>query len=160
MGDILLKYCPHCLGNNIIKEHTDECYFIHRGFMALKSENNQCPICKYDLITMNLTLREWWVISCNSTDQNFIFALDKLKKDDPIEFTLKYNQFIQINEKKIEEKKQIRSSQSNVPKCPTCGSTNVKKISGTKRWVTTGMFGLASSTALKSYECLNCSYKW
>ena len=162
MGDILLKYCPHCLGNDIIKKNsvaTDKYYFIHKGFMALKF-GIYCPICECELITMNLTMREWHVISCHSTDQDFIFALDKLKKDDPIEFTLKFNQFLQINKNNIEEEKRMKNAQSNTPKCPTCGSTNIKKISGTKRWVGTGLFGLASSLALKSYECLNCSYKW
>lgn len=41
----------------------------------------------------------------------------------------------------------------NVSKCPTCGSINIQKISGTKRWVTTGLFGLASSNVGKTMEC-------
>lgn len=48
----------------------------------------------------------------------------------------------------------------NKPKCPTCGSTNIKKISGTKRFVSTGLFGLASSNIGKTMECKNCGYKW
>lgn len=47
-----------------------------------------------------------------------------------------------------------------VPKCPTCGSTNVQKISGAKRWLTTGLFGLASGDLGKSMWCKNCGYKW
>lgn len=47
-----------------------------------------------------------------------------------------------------------------VPKCPTCGSTNVQKISGAKRWLTTGLFGLASGDLGKSMRCKNCGYKW
>ena len=48
----------------------------------------------------------------------------------------------------------------NKPKCPTCNSTNITKISGTKRFVTTGLFGLASSNVGKTMECKNCGYKW
>lgn len=48
----------------------------------------------------------------------------------------------------------------NKPKCPTCGSTNVQKISTTKRWVSTGLFGLASSDIGKTMCCKNCGYKW
>lgn len=48
----------------------------------------------------------------------------------------------------------------NKPKCPTCGSTNVQKISATKRWVSTGLFGLASSNIGKTMCCKNCGYKW
>lgn len=46
------------------------------------------------------------------------------------------------------------------PKCPTCNSTNVVKISGTKRFVSVGVFGLASSNIGKTMECKNCGYKW
>ena len=48
----------------------------------------------------------------------------------------------------------------NKPKCPTCNSTNITKISGTKRFVTTGLFGLASSNVGKTMECKNRGYKW
>lgn len=46
------------------------------------------------------------------------------------------------------------------PKCPTCGSTNIGKISGTKRWFSTGLFGIASSDVGKTMVCKNCGYKW
>lgn len=54
----------------------------------------------------------------------------------------------------------ILEEKSRVPKCPTCGSTNIKKISGTKRWLSTRLFGLASSNIGKSMCCQNCGYKW
>ncbi len=50
--------------------------------------------------------------------------------------------------------------EKNIPKCPTCGSTKIQKISSTKRWFTTGVFGLASSNVGKTMECKNCGYKW
>lgn len=52
------------------------------------------------------------------------------------------------------------SKQSNTPKCPTCGSTNIQKISGTKRWLSAGLFGLASSDIGKSMVCRSCGCKW
>lgn len=56
--------------------------------------------------------------------------------------------------------KAILEEKSRVPKCPTCGSANVQKISGTKRWITTGLFGLSSSNVGKTMCCKNCGYKW
>lgn len=53
-----------------------------------------------------------------------------------------------------------KPEKQNIPKCPTCGSTNIKKISGTKRWLSAGLFGLASSNIGKSMCCQNCGYKW
>ena len=54
----------------------------------------------------------------------------------------------------------FRNGGQNMPKCPTCGSTNIKRISGTKRWLTTGLFGLASSDIGKTMVCKNCGYKF
>lgn len=54
----------------------------------------------------------------------------------------------------------FRNGGQNIPKCPTCGSTNIKRISGTKRWLTTGLFGLASSDIGKTMVCKNCGYKF
>ena len=53
-----------------------------------------------------------------------------------------------------------QSQQANTPKCPTCGSTNVKYISTLNRAVSIGVFGLFSSKIGKNYECLNCKAKW
>lgn len=49
---------------------------------------------------------------------------------------------------------------SNIPKCPTCGSTNVKKLSDIKKATHALTFGLFSATARSQFECLNCHYKW
>lgn len=58
------------------------------------------------------------------------------------------------------KKHTINNKQENIPKCPTCGSINIKKISTTRRLVTTGLFGLASSDIGKTMLCKNCGYKW
>lgn len=50
--------------------------------------------------------------------------------------------------------------QPNIPKCPTCGSTNIKKISSLSRAAHGYAFGLFSKTARSQFECKNCSYKW
>ena len=48
----------------------------------------------------------------------------------------------------------------NTPKCPTCGSTNVEKISTAKKAFGFAMVGLFSSNLGKTMECRNCGYKW
>ena len=48
----------------------------------------------------------------------------------------------------------------NVPHCPTCGSTNVAKISLGAKAAGGVMFGIFSSNVRKSYKCNNCGYKW
>ena len=50
--------------------------------------------------------------------------------------------------------------QPNIPRCPTCGSTNIKMISSLNRAVHGYAFGLFSKTARSQFCCQNCSYKW
>lgn len=52
------------------------------------------------------------------------------------------------------------SSQQNIPKCPTCGSTNVHPISAGKKAVGFLTVGVFSKNFGKSYECDDCKYKW
>lgn len=46
------------------------------------------------------------------------------------------------------------------PKCPTCGSTNIRKISDLRRGIHGVAWGLLSTTARSQFECKNCGYKW
>ncbi len=48
----------------------------------------------------------------------------------------------------------------HVPKCPTCGSTNVQKIGNVEKAVSAGVWGLFSTKIRKSYKCNNCKYMW
>lgn len=45
-------------------------------------------------------------------------------------------------------------------KCPTCGSTNISKISTAKKAVGFATVGVFSSNFGKTMECKNCGYKW
>lgn len=59
-----------------------------------------------------------------------------------------------------EEFKPKSYTSSPTPKCPTCGSTSIRKISDLRRGAHAVAWGLLSNTARSQYECLNCSYKW
>ena len=48
----------------------------------------------------------------------------------------------------------------NKPKCPTCSSTNLKKISTTSKVVNTAVFGLFGTKRHKTFHCNNCGYEW
>lgn len=47
-----------------------------------------------------------------------------------------------------------------VPRCPTCHSTNIRKISDLRRGAHAVAWGLLSTTARSQFECKNCGYKW
>ena len=68
----------------------------------------------------------------------------------------------QIIEQQISSKEQRIKSQptQNVPHCPTCGSTNIEKISAGKKAMGFLAVGFLSSNVRKTYRCKNCGYKW
>ena len=51
-------------------------------------------------------------------------------------------------------------SQQNIPKCPICGSTNIQKISGTKKVASAILLGIFSTDIGKTFECKNCGMKF
>ena len=54
----------------------------------------------------------------------------------------------------------VTNNSKSVPKCPTCGSSNISKIGTINRMVSTGLFGLASSKIGKTHKCNNCGTTW
>lgn len=92
-----------------------------------------------------------------SNDTLFIEAMIKLRQDNIIEYESRMSQFrIQVQQQ--EQLEQKRSN--NIPKCPTCGSTNIRPISGTERAVSVIGLGLFSKKINKTYKCLNCKHTW
>lgn len=50
--------------------------------------------------------------------------------------------------------------QSNIPKCPTCDSTDIARISTTAKVVNTAMFGILGQKRKHQFKCNNCKYEW
>lgn len=57
-------------------------------------------------------------------------------------------------------KDQARQDAINTPKCPTCNSINIKKISTTSKVTNTALFGLFGTKRHKTFHCDNCGYEW
>lgn len=55
---------------------------------------------------------------------------------------------------------QFNISTENKPKCPICGSTNIKEISTLSKVTSFAMVGLLSSKIGKQMKCENCGYKF
>ena len=54
----------------------------------------------------------------------------------------------------------FRNGGQNMPKCPTCGSLNVRHISDGERAASVGFFGIFSKKINKTFKCGNCGYTW
>ena len=61
---------------------------------------------------------------------------------------------------KMTHGKAILEEQSRVPKCPTCQSTNIRKMGGIERGASIYAFGIFSKKINKTFKCQNCGYTW
>lgn len=145
-----LKLCKKCNQNN---EPT-----FHGYFAWLKDNCYECPICQNQLEDTCITKDEYKIIDKISDDITFLKAMIKLKQDDIIEYQSRMSQFrSQLGQQKVvEEQKQ----ESNIPKCPTCNSTNIKKISGLSKASSVAMWGLFSRKIHKQWHCNSCGSEW
>lgn len=48
----------------------------------------------------------------------------------------------------------------NKPKCPTCSSKNVQKISSLSKAGSVAVFGIFSQKVRHQFKCNNCGYEW
>lgn len=129
--------------------------------IGVVSEKDGKPVCidcgNDNLYPLTLNSDETVTITNVSNDENLVLAMDKLKQQDIIEFNMKMAQFKLVSNN---ESDNSDSTTNNKPKCPTCGSTNIKRITGVERAGSVGFFGLFSKKINKSFECNNCKYTW
>ena len=144
------------------------------GFMDTNKLENNCPICNSffyklnnkegnKLIKLNKIQRIQWIE--NKIGHSIPEELNNLREN------YNQNKIIEISKQKeleqsvnlnavLEHGKSILEEQSNIPKCPTCSSTNIKKVSVTSKVANTALFGLFGTKRYKSFHCNNCGYEW
>lgn len=133
-----------------------ECGYVYEGEIA----PNPCPVCKS---TNTLIDEDMDILQQLRCSQNLIDAMIKLRDNDIIEYELKMSQFRTQYEQQ-QSLKQAQGKQSdesdNRPKCPTCGSTNIEKISVGKKLGGGFLFGIFSSDVRNTMHCKDCGAKW
>lgn len=137
------------------------------------SNNRSCPFCKSDMIDTDTTWDQWGDMSIQEDTSLLVWEtkqLEKIKQSDQFSQAL-YDARIKW-EKEQEEIGEARGAAAlaeferehglskPVLHCPTCGSTNVNKISLGKKVVGIFGFGLLSKNARSQFECDDCGYKW
>ena len=127
-------FCEIC--NNKLKPVPNE-YFENPNFKILLSKK------------MKQKLLEELVFTSPNFDQDYFDNAINIKGQKDAELNAK-----------LAHGKAILEEQSRVPKCPTCGSSNISKIGTINRMVSTGLFGLASSKIGKTHKCNNCGTTW
>ena len=73
------------------------------------------------------------------------------------------NRLTEIHEQRKRQDKILKSEMEelkHIPKCPTCGSVNIHKISAVESGASIWAFGLFSRKINKTFKCNNCGYTW
>ena len=139
--NIYYGYCPKC-GN----------------VTFIETKNEKCNCCNTNLLPTPYTMNEY--LFGNSIDVN----IDKKIFDEYIKGNSQFDEELyrsRINKEKLLRQASLdKQREQNKPKCPTCGSTNVEKISTTKKAIGFVAVGVFSSNFGKTMHCKNCGYKW
>lgn len=60
----------------------------------------------------------------------------------------------------ILEDQHLAQSKVNIPRCPTCQSQNIEKITTLDKAISFTMFDVFSRKFGKTFKCKNCGYLW
>lgn len=166
------KFCSQC-GKKIkqkeernVIEATDEPLGIclRCGIItSLNKKHDSHTNCEHKLIDIGITEKEYLEKDlCERFD--FIEKMQEKYVDGNSEINEDlYNENLISNaaEKAIlTQQSECYYEEAMQPKCPTCGSKNIKKIGLISRGLSVGTFGLASNSFGKTFYCENCGYKW
>lgn len=100
-----------------------------------------------------------WGINKNLQEQ-FIENIVKSSPNFDQECWDRREAFKEIRKHNEELLKNDKVKQANAPKCPTCQSVNLKKITVTSKAMNTALFGLFATKRYKTFHCNNCGYEW
>ncbi len=130
-------------------------------------DNNICPFCKNKLIDTMLTCDDFDDIGESSNyNRELLLAMIELRKKDVIEFETKMQPFRETSKKIQEESERKRQEYLNdvdkvsSPHCPTCGSSNLSKVSTLSKIMDSAVWGFGGKQRYKTYHCNNCGYEW
>lgn len=90
----------------------------------------------------------------NKTGKGFE-TLNKIKLEREIK-DKEYEKKHPIRQRHFQSYSKPKTVEDNLPKCPICGSTDLKKLSALDRGVSAFMWGLGSNKIGKTYECQKC----
>lgn len=159
-----MSMCPVC-GKEVsllyLKEHAEQKKVIINNEEVVQYKCNRC-----DTFMTPVQLKHDYVYYCNvakekygSDGRHMLAELDEIKEYGVFD-EAKHELAEQRLDKEWDERDRIRKQNRFVPKCPTCGSTNIQQISTASKYIGAALFGIFSKTARSQFKCNSCGYKW
>lgn len=151
-------YCPKCGNSHFIRYDSNQLCRVCNIRMIETPHEYELSLTKYDEI-----------VKLGWKENKYI--LEQIKQrlfDEIISKSPEFDRYLYSHKKEILDKKEkefnavlshgkaILENANNVPKCPYCQSTNLKKLDVIDRGVSFGLFGFASSKVGKQWHCNNC----
>ncbi|MSS09512.1 hypothetical protein FYJ38_12770 [Clostridium sp. WB02_MRS01] len=117
-----------------------------------------CPFCGDKMVMAEISGHDYTMLAkVSNFNRQLLDAMVDLHKKDIIEYELKMSQFRNQYEQGQQQQKQESCSNSNLPKCPYCNSTDLKKISGFSKAGSVALFGIFSvGKVSKQWHCNSC----
>ena len=138
------------------------------GFVSTECEAQKgiCPVCKSKLFKTQegagyfvgrteKTMPTWEDVVRHRYLKNIALDTEKSAKRSKIEQNKQQEEL-----RKLKNNSSKNEGKNFKPKCPTCGSTNVKLIGSGERTLSIITLGLLSKKINKSFKCLDCKYTW
>lgn len=146
------KYCPKCKHN--FSDAFDECAYcgseLKNGTIEIEDIQTEKQI--YEMTDAEILdkysdykKRIEDQTGRKMSDAEFLLGIREARRDSLNHQADKYTKNIQ---------------ESNVPKCPTCQSTDIKKLSGLSKAGSVVMWGIFSRKVHKQWHCNNCDSEW
>lgn len=140
----------------------------------IKDRFEKCPVCNNDL--SELTGRDRKEFLNLRKEDRVVWVENKTNQLITDELKLKKTTYILGKKQELQSSTEIQNmssfnaamahgksiieEQSRVPKCPTCQSTNIRRMSELERGASILVFGIFSKKINKTFKCNNCGYTW
>lgn len=142
--------------------YCEKCGHIGSSLFWNAQENGCFSCCAKE--TTKVIPEEYLSITGNTIEENLkIEFIEKFIKSSPNFDQECWNRRVGYQETRKHYDEILRNEmqgKNNVPKCPTCQSTNLKKITVTSKAMNTALFGLFGTKRHKTFHCNNCGYEW
>lgn len=147
--------CEFCGNENVIIVSRDEISEIQNDIRKLPEPARR----KYLTEDANSDIERMGIMTTEYIRQKYVFNDPRFSKS-------KFNERERKEEKDYQEFKE--QSKRDVAAyyghptitCPTCGSTNTKKISNLSKAASVGLFGIFSQKVKHQFHCNSCGYEW
>ena len=145
-GDVTIEFdenehsCITCKNTQMINTGKDSKYFRDKYFAG----KEMCDELLFKYNTAEEVRKEFFY-------GNSVYNVKAIKKREELRQ--------RVIAKNLKETGSIQTD--NIPKCPTCGSADIEKISGTNKVASAAMFGVFSLGHIsKTFKCKNCGMKF